>query len=426
MSRRIKELMPENLTGPRSYFTDIDPVVPGSDSIEAIRKLKLQLLTKETIIIAASSLFHDIWYKLLKDDKGLVDCLRNGILIPAIRDSFGGVSGFFAEKNYPTDNENFFINNLLCYVTWSLKANTNWFKAKYMEGFDNPNSVLRKAASLSDDQASIIRNKLSLLIEAEDVGSRFLQRPHIEQVSKLVQEGAGNILIEYANLVYSISGSIVVNAEGHFPQSDLSNVSIVGNERLLKDENIFWDIYVEAVFTLLGSAIRITPDRLDNFKFEDILKIRKEFFNIGFPGDYDALLKSVKENVDIEDPDKLILHAHEIAELAAKLLAAFSERVKSELSIKDYKVREGALWQMASGISIVSNPAVAGAAIGVVSTFKALPEITLPFSKRVSTSLEERYQWMYNFINTKLGWSKEQKKSFLDAYKALVQYGLKL
>ena len=135
------------------------------------------------------------------------------------------------------------------------------------------------------------------------------------------------------------------------------------------------------------------------------------------------MLKSVKENVDINDPDKLILHAHEIANVAVKLRDSFSEKVKSELSKKDSKMREESLWQIASGISIMSNPIV-GAAVGIISTLRSLPEITAPFSKILSTTLEERYQWMNDFINKKVGWSKNQKKSFLEAYKILVQYGL--
>jgi len=423
MVKKIEELLPDMLTGPRSYFTDIDPLVPESSNIDAIRKLKLQLLTKEKIVVAAASLFHDIWYKLLINDQGLIDSLRNGILIPAIRSSFNGINGFFAEKKYTEDNKNFYIENVSYYVPWKLEDNANWFKYKYIEGLNNPKSVLRQVASLSDNEASIIKDNLTSLIEGEDVRHQFLQRKHIEQTAKLVSPDKEIVLIDYANLIYRISGSIVVKSEGHFPQSNLTKISIVGNEELLKDENIFWDIYAEAVFTLLGTAIRITPKRLDSLPFKDILKIRKSFFDIGFTGDYDALLKTVKESVDINDPDKLILHAHEIASLAVKMRDSFSEKVKSELSDKDNKVREESLWQIASGISIISNPII-GAAVGIISTLKSLPEITVPFTKSLSTTLEERYQWIHNFINVKIGWSENQKKSFLEAYKILVQYGL--
>ncbi|MBW2742059.1 MAG: hypothetical protein JRE64_25190, partial [Deltaproteobacteria bacterium] len=144
MINKIEELLPDMLSGPRSYFTDIDPNVPESGNIDAIRKLKLQLLTKEKIVIAASSLFHDIWYKILKNDQGLIDSLRNGILIPAMRSSFNGINGFFAEKKYPAQNKNFFIENVAYFVPWKLEDNANWFRTKYMEGFNNSKSILRQ------------------------------------------------------------------------------------------------------------------------------------------------------------------------------------------------------------------------------------------------------------------------------------------
>ena len=98
MIKKTEELLPDTLTGPRSYFTDIDPSVPESGTIDAIRKLKLQLLTKEKIVVAASSLFHDIWYKIINNDQGLIESLQNGIIIPAIRSSFKGINGFFFRK----------------------------------------------------------------------------------------------------------------------------------------------------------------------------------------------------------------------------------------------------------------------------------------------------------------------------------------
>lgn len=423
MTNKIEELSPDTLTGPRSYFTDIDPNIPESGNIDTIRKLKLQLLTKEKIVVAASSLFHDIWFNILKNDRGLILSLNNGILIPAIRDSFDGIDGFFAEKQYPVDNKQFFIENIAYSIPWKLEDNANWFKTKFMEGLNNPGSVLRHVAALSDYEASVIRDKLLSLIDSEDTGSQFMQRKHIKQASQLVSPENEHALIDYANLLYRLSGSIVVNSDGHFPQSNLTKISIVGNEELLKDESIFWDIYVEAVFTSLGTAIRITPERLDSLSFTDILKIRKVFLDIGFTGDYDTLLKSVKKGVDISDPDNIILHAHEITAMASMLRDSFSEKVTSELSKKDSAVRENSLWQIASGISIISNP-IAGAAVGIISTLKSMPEITAPLSKTLSTALEERYQWMTDFINTKVGWSKKHKRSFLEAYKTLVQYGL--
>ena len=58
--KQTKSIDPKKLSGPRSFFTDIDPRDPDYQEKEIERKLKLQLLTKDRIVIAASSLFSNI------------------------------------------------------------------------------------------------------------------------------------------------------------------------------------------------------------------------------------------------------------------------------------------------------------------------------------------------------------------------------
>jgi hypothetical protein len=85
MPKSVSCITPDKLTGPRSYFTDFDPHDKNCDIQTIERKLKLQLLTKEKIIIAASSLFHDKSLEFCRADKGLIKALEKGILVPAIR-----------------------------------------------------------------------------------------------------------------------------------------------------------------------------------------------------------------------------------------------------------------------------------------------------------------------------------------------------
>jgi len=98
MSSKIVNINPESLTGPRSFFTDIDPTDQNYDKHDAIRKLKLQLLTKERIIIAASSLFHDIGLDIFMQHPDLVEALEKGFIVPAIRTEFDSVEAFFLSK----------------------------------------------------------------------------------------------------------------------------------------------------------------------------------------------------------------------------------------------------------------------------------------------------------------------------------------
>lgn len=425
MSRKIINISPESLRGPRSFFTDIDPTDQNYDRSDAVRKLKLQLLTKERIIIAASSLFHDIGLEIFNQHPDLIKALEDGIIVPAIRTEFDGVEAFFRRKvAYKSRNKDFFVHHVAYSVPWDLQENSSWFKEHFFKTLSDPNSVLRKSGGLSENEAASIAEQLNGLINAENDNNQFLQRSHIQKVAKHYAPRLESFLNNYANLVYRLSGARVVNSEGHFPQSNLTKLEIIENEKVLSDESIFWDIYSETVFSYLGTAIRLTPDRLDNLAFEDILKIRTAFFDIGFSRDYDKLIALVKSKTDIADPDRLILHMHEILHMATALRDTFSHRVKSELSKADTHETENALWQVANALSLLASDTI-GIIVGTVSTLISIPEITTQISRGLAKAMQDRLSWMRAFVNTRLGWSDSQKKSFLEAYKTLASYGLK-
>ena len=73
MPEDIVQLNAIGLMGPRSFFTDLDPKDSKYNQQTVELKLKLQLLTKEKIVIAASSLFTDIGYELFSGEKGFID-----------------------------------------------------------------------------------------------------------------------------------------------------------------------------------------------------------------------------------------------------------------------------------------------------------------------------------------------------------------
>ena len=425
MNTKIVNILPDTLSGPRSFFTDIDPTDSNYNEQDAIRKLKLQLLTKDRIVIAASSLFHDIGLEVFIENKDLVPALENGIIVPAIRNEFDGVTSFFDNKaGYSEKSKAFFTQHVGHSVPWDLTENSNWFRQHFFEALSDPNSVLRVKGGLNERQACDITTTLNDRIGSESPANRFLQRKHIQEVGKKYSRRLESFLNNYSNLVYRLSGSRVVNSEGHFPQSNLTKLEIVENERMLSDENIFWDIYSETVFSYLGTAIRLNPDRLDNMGFSDILKMRRSFFDIGFSHEYDNLIALVKQKADISDPDRLILHMHEISQLATQLRDSFSVRVKSELSVVDSSERENALWQIGNALCLLASPTV-GLIVGALSALKSIPEITAPISKPLANAMDVRLSWMREFVNSKLSWSGSQRKSFLDAYKSLATYGLK-
>ena len=417
-------LSPGMLEGPRSFFTDLDPQDLSTCRKAALRNLKLQLLTKKWVVIGASSIFHSEWASILKKDTGLKNALNTGIIIPAIRYNFGDINGFFSGKEgYDKSNQQFYEEHTTKIMVWDLDFNSSWFRDKIFEALDRHTSVLRTKNNIDNEVAKDIKEFLIDAYLSENEDNQFLQRTHLESLSSRFGNEIGKSLTDYGNLIYRMSGARTVDSEGHFPQSNITEINISGKDEKLSDESIFWDIYAEAVFSNINKSVRISQDRLDRLEFSDILNIRESLLTVGFCDGYDSLLKSVKESVDLEDPEKLILHAEEITDIAIKLRNEFTTQLNEDKKWFDSKARAGSMWQLANGLSLLGGP-ITGVVTGVVSTLGYLPEITAPGSDRLSKQISNRYSWMQRFINNKIGWNDSHRGAFLKAYKELVMYGL--
>lgn len=425
MSNRLVKINASKLTGPRSYFTDIDPQDPDYQEILIKRKLKLQFLTKEKIIIAASSLFHDIGYHLFSNDKGLIAALEKGIIMPAIRNQYADPEEFFEQRkaNYSLEAKQFFTSHVTHSVPWDLHENSSWFKNTFYSHLMDSHSLLREKISFAESMAKEFIFLLEEEIKKSEGAQKFLQREHIDKIGKNYSSEINLYLNNYANLIYRISGSRVVNSEGHFPQANLTKLGVTRNDNIVSDESIFWDIYVETIISFLNSVLRLTPERLDHLSFEDILKMRKTIFDKEFAREYDSLIKIAKSGVKIGDPEKVILKQEEINAAACNLRINFCKRIQEEINVIETSERENALWQVANVLALISTPTI-NLIIGSLSALKSIPEITAPLSHPLSDSIHHRFQWIRNYINSKIGWSKQQKKTLLDGYKELLTYGL--
>ena len=420
----MEKINASSLSGPRSYFTDLDPKDKDYDELLVGRRLKLQLLTKKNIVIAASSIFHDIGLELFKKNDGLIEALNKGIILPAVRDQFSDLDEFFSAKvEYSNEAHSFFKENVQYSIPWSLQENSNWFKKTVYQALSQKDSILRKSTGLSSvDSVNLIQRCEEILSHLPD-SDRFLSREILQLAITGYRKEVRLYIENFINLVYRISGSRVVNSEGHFPQSNLTKVGVVGNDKIVSEDAIFWDMYIEAVASHLSTALKLTVDRIDRLRYSDILKLRESFFRVGFLKKYDDIISLSKSEVDIEDPEKLLLRAQEIAESAMKLRQYFLENIVQEINTKDSSQNENALFQIANVIAPL-EPTI-GSVVGVVSSMKAIPEITAPISKDLSLSISNRMELFRDFINSRIGWSASQKTSLIDAYKELVIYGLK-
>jgi hypothetical protein len=422
---KLKRVQAASLIGPRSYFTDLDPDDPTYIQTEVLHKLKLQLLTKNTVVIAASSLFHKIGYEFISSDLGLVRALEEGILLPALRGEFGTLPDFFEQHKwgYTDDAQRFFCEHVTTCLPWDLQENSTWFKEALYRHLHDPNSVLRRQLGISEIQAMELVLIMEERIATQAPHERFLRRDYVKDAGAIYGPEVEAFLSNYATLLYRISGSRVVNSEPHFPQGNLTKVGVTEKDRLVSDEAIFWDIYVEAVVSLLNSAIRLTPERLSRLTFSDILRLRESLLDANFSTAYDNVIGKAKADVNTMDAEHLVLRQEELLEAARMLRVQFANRVSKEVNMLDTGVRENALWQLANTLSMVA-PFPVSAIIGTVTSFQTIPEITVPLSKSLAEAMKRRLGWAGEFVNTRIGWSKKQKRSLLSAYKQIVSFGI--
>lgn len=424
MTNQYDFILPENLSGPRSYFTDLDATDSSENIVNIKRNLKLQLLTKKTIIMGASNMYHDKSFNLFLSSIGLTKALNEGIILPAIRDDFQNPIDFFdKKKGFTSDSRSYFIENTSCFVPWALSDNSSWFKDNIYAAMYDSNSPLRVSSSLSDVEAKEIIDIIESSISEEKENQQYLSRAIINKAIVNYNPLIINSINDYSNLIYRISGARTVNSEGHFPQCNLISGEISNVNRILSDSTIFWDIFVETILQNITSAARVSPSRLDRLTFKEILEIRSNHFESSFSALYDDLLEKAKKSIVGEDPKHIILRAEQLCKIAEKLRALVNERLKNELDIQSRIIHENSLWQIANVINLISNPII-GSVVGVLSALKSIPEITAPISNKLTKSLDSRSNILRNLINKKIGWNKSDKTVFLDFYKSLLTYGI--
>lgn len=418
---RLTKIAPDQLNGPRSYFTDIDRMYANSGGESELRKLKLQLITKEKVIVAASSLFSKTWSDLIHTNPDIKEAFEVGAIVPALRHDLVDLSqavADYGEKGVDFD----FLDTFSEVVEWDPNITAAWYEEFFLKGVTREDSVLYRAAALSkkdvDHIVSCLQEK-----DQDSLSQKHFSRPDVEKAIAVLDEDKRQKVRDYSDLIYGLAGAKAVNSDGHFPQSELLSGNSFAFNSELSSDSIFWDIYVGAVVSSLGAAVRLQPNRLDNLTFSDILLIRDRFLDADFITLYDDLVVSAKSAVCVNNPDAIVFNAQEISSIARELREILKDKVAREFGSGGTKNAENALWQIASTVALVSTPPV-GLAMGIVSSLKSIPEMTALFSPKLASDMETKLGHVRDFVNTRIGWSATQKKVLLDGYKELVTYGL--
>jgi len=147
----MQRIDPETFIGPRAYFTNFDyRIISRCGDLNDLRldierRLKILLLTKTTIVCAASHLTSEFAYRLFQANPIL---LRKGLVLPALRRDKSDISELFEQKRIPSalkeEMIQFYRNSIEYTVNWKLEENAGWFRDAFLRELEDERSVLRK------------------------------------------------------------------------------------------------------------------------------------------------------------------------------------------------------------------------------------------------------------------------------------------
>ena len=378
----MKRLKPETLIGPRSYFTDFDHrIVARTNNIELLRrhterKLKLLLLIKSKIVCAASHIVTDFAYSIFRKNPAL---LNEGHIIPALRNDKQSFSELLEKKETKNKKQiiEFYNQNVIVTVGWDLEKNSKWFRDKFIEELENPHSLIRiqlNKASTSVLPAQFIED-LKRDVQETEIISRSLIEHHVKGLSQQQQD----LILNFRELVYHISGARVVNSESALPQEnyiDYDLADLTQRRTKLSDDQILFKLFLELAFESFQKRL-IPIEILDLLDFSDILTIRQPILNSDFQQKYNKIIEQIV-HANKNDYKQIFFNLNELEKIRSDLEKTFNEIFESELPLIKKKILKSHIKQVASigssvGLGLLSFLPLAGTAASGLSLLKDTP-----------------------------------------------------
>ncbi len=341
----MKSVEPNDLISHRVFFTEFDrynTIYHWENSKSGIqrlleRKLKLLILTKGHVVIAASQLLESPFaHNLLIKHPSL---LNSGALVSSMKYGHDSTLDFLNDKREEqlNDKENPYHTKLAkdvadsidangTVVRWTLAGNSVWFRDRLVLDLDDPKSLIR--ITLKHENI-ILPSDLSTKIKK----CEYLSRGKVESIVKEYSNpDLENIVIAYSDFIYYLSGARTVKSEGVLPQENLVDFSIgdlLGSKTKLSDSEIFFKIFID---TVKAKTSTIFPtDFLDSISIENAIELHQIAIEKNFIDKYNLIQVKTKEALKIHDPEKLVLLMTELEQFESELFFEFSNTLDSEL-----------------------------------------------------------------------------------------------
>jgi hypothetical protein len=328
------------LTGPRTYFTLLDE--NNLKTVQDKRKyyddlegtLKVLLLTKNNIVIAASHLTSDEALTFFRDKEML---FSDKIILPALRSEFATFREMYYSR-FPDGKREipeFFGNVISEVIPWKLEDNSGWFRDRIREEATNSNSVLRKNLQRLGGERPFLKVLDNQLSHSESTGNYFSRERLTKDIESSFPHQTAIALNQWVDLLYYISGARVVNCENYLPQENFVNYNLatLGTEKhILTEKEIFHSILMAVVLAnIYNQAYPV--DIIRNLSIRDIVDFRSKNQKQGdlFRAKYDECLAVCEKFRNASEKEELLLSLEKLLDLADEIKMSFSGRMEAEL-----------------------------------------------------------------------------------------------
>lgn len=351
----MKSVKPNELFPHRVFFTEFDRYNSMNlwhnqkDEISNLieRRIKLLILTKGHIVIAASQLLESPFaHRLIIKNPEL---LTSGALISSMKVGNETTNDFLEEKRHEKKKSKInpyhtslakdvadIIDSSGTAVRWKITGMSDWFRDRLASDIDDPKSLLRVTLA---HESVIVPKNLSNKIKKEDV----LRRGTVESILKKYNDPKlENIFLAYTDFIYYLSGARTTNSEGILPQENLVDFSIgdlLEKKTKLTDIEVFFKVFID---TVKAKTSTIFPtDFLDAIDIKDAIELRHIAIEKSFIDKYNSIQLKTKQALNTNDPERLVLLLEELQQFETELFNEFSKNLDNELPtrIKEEKKR---------------------------------------------------------------------------------------
>ncbi len=342
----MKLVPADSLLSNRVYLTVFDRITYSQvawtpqdiDDIRAslARQLKFVILIKGHVVVAASHLLEsELAQEVLCSHPRL---FSEGIVVPALRSEFQTFEQFLdmklsEAKGTPEysgakkrETAKMLDETVALAVRWEVSQTSAWFQQRMIEDIGDEHNLLR----------SCLRQ--SRVVTPSGVSEKIAAVPRLGRNDVYrIAKGTGDkrfweVLCNYTDFVYYLSGARAVQSEGLLPQENLMDFSLsdmASGRTNLSDMEVFFKMFVDIVKT--ATHTHFPMDLLDALDVEDALDLHHIAVNQDFIEKYNRIQETTKEGLTLHDPERLVMLMEELEQYEMDLHSQYQRAIHAEL-----------------------------------------------------------------------------------------------